>query len=122
MGQNLSRIWEFGNIKERLFVYDRPKNRAIFTIRNSPNRMPQHKSAAKRVRQSERRRLRNRKHHSKVRTLIKKLQLENDREKATVLLKEVKATLDRMATKNLIHKNKAAHYKSRLERKVNAMS
>ena len=84
--------------------------------------MPQHKSAAKRVRQSERRRIRNRQHRSKMRTLIKAILQEDNKENAAVLLNEAKATLDRMACKNLIHKNKAAHYKSRLERKVNALS
>ena len=56
-----------------------------------------------------------------MRTMIKNLLLENDKEKAAALLKEVKAALDRMATRNLIHKNKAANYKSKLERKVNAL-
>ena len=111
----------FGNIQRGHFVYAGPKNRANFIFWKSQNRMPQHKSAAKRVRQSERRRMRNRKHRSKMRTMIKALWLEEDKEKAAALLKEVKATLDRMATRRLIHKNKAAHYKSRLERKVDAM-
>ena len=57
-----------------------------------------------------------------MRTLVKNLMFEEDKEKAAALLKEVKATLDRMATRNLIHKNKAARYKSRLEQKVNALS
>lgn len=83
--------------------------------------MPQHKSAAKRVKQSEKKRLRNRLHRSKVRTLMKKLTNETDKEKAQALLSQVKALLDRMATKNLIHKNMAANYKSQLEKKVNAL-
>ena len=84
--------------------------------------MPQHKSAAKRVRQSERRRIRNRMHRSKMRTMVKRLLSEEDKTKALALLNEVKAVLDRMATRNLIHKNKAAHYKSRLEKRVNALN
>lgn len=84
--------------------------------------MPQHKSAAKRVRQSERRKLRNRNQRSKMRTLIKRLETEKDKEKALALLNEAKAILDRMATKNIIHKNKAANKKSALEKYVKALS
>ena len=83
--------------------------------------MPQHKSAAKRVRQSERRRLRNRNQRSKMRTLIKRLENEKDKEKALALLNETKAILDRLATKNIIHKNNAANKKSALEKYVQAL-
>ncbi len=82
--------------------------------------MPQHKSAEKRVRQAEKRRARNRIHRSRMRTMIKKLQTETDREQATQLLNDVKAYLDRLATKGIIHPNKAANYKSALEKGVAA--
>ncbi|MFK7844831.1 MAG: 30S ribosomal protein S20 [Rhodothermales bacterium] len=84
--------------------------------------MPQHKSAEKRVRQSETRRLRNRNQRSKIRTLIKSLEDEKDKEKATALLSEAKASLDRLAGKNIIHKNNAANQKSALEKYVNSLS
>lgn len=83
--------------------------------------MPQHKSAEKRARQNAKRRVRNRSHRSHMRSMIKRLRMEEDKEKATQLLKDVKAYLDRLAAKNIIHKNKAANYKSELERKVNAL-
>ena len=83
--------------------------------------MPQHKSAAKRVRQNARRREQNRYHRSRMRTLIKILRQTEDPAKARELLPEVKAYLDRLATKRIIHKNKAANYKSELERYVNAL-
>lgn len=83
--------------------------------------MPQHKSAAKRVRQSEKRRAQNRVHRSRMRTMIKKLQQADDKEQATALLDDVKAYLDRLSCKGIIHKNKAANYKSQLERSVNAL-
>ena len=83
--------------------------------------MPQHKSARQRVRQTEKRRLRNRNHRSMMRSMVKRLVQEEDKEKATALLNEVKAILDRLATKNIIKKNKAANYKSQLEKKVNAL-
>ncbi len=80
--------------------------------------MPQHKSAEKRVRQAAKRRVRNRNHRSRMRTMIKKLQGEQDQAQATQLLNEVKAYLDRLATKGIIHPNKAANYKSALEKSV----
>ena len=80
--------------------------------------MPQHKSAEKRVRQAAKRRVRNRVHRSRMRTMIKKLQAEADQGRATELLNEVKAYLDRLATKGIIHPNKAANYKSALEKGV----
>ncbi len=83
--------------------------------------MPQHKSAAKRVRQNAKRRSRNRLHRSRMRTMMKKLRQTEDSDQAQQLLREVKAYLDRLATKRIIHKNKAANYKSELERHVNAL-
>ncbi|GIV60820.1 MAG: 30S ribosomal protein S20 [Rhodothermaceae bacterium] len=83
--------------------------------------MPQHKSAIKRTRQNVRRRARNRLHRSKMRTLIKKLRTLEDRAQAERLLNEVKAYLDRLASRGIIHKNKAANYKSKLEKKVHAL-
>ncbi len=82
--------------------------------------MPQHKSAIKRVRQNERRRAQNRYHRSRMRTMIKKLENTEDRNEAVELLSEVKAYLDRLVTKRILHKNKAANYKSALEKSVNA--
>lgn len=83
--------------------------------------MPQHKSAAKRVRQNAKRRERNRYHRAKMRTMIKKLHTLDDKEQATLLLNDIKAYLDRLSTKGIVHRNKAANYKSALEKKVNAL-
>ena len=83
--------------------------------------MPQHKSAAKRVRQSEKKRLVNRLHRSRIRTMIKKLRSLEDKDEAATLLNECKAYLDRLATKRVIHPNKAANYKSQLQRRVNTL-
>ncbi len=84
--------------------------------------MPQHKSAAKRVRQNERRRIRNRFQRSRMRTMIKKLHAAESKEQASGLLSEVKAMLDRLASKGIIHRNKAANYKSELEIGVNKLA
>jgi small subunit ribosomal protein S20 len=83
--------------------------------------MPQHQSAIKRVRQNEKRRLRNKDQKSRVRTLMKKIRATDDKAEAQELLNEAKAGLDRLASKNIIHKNKAANYKSKLEKRVNEL-
>ena len=83
--------------------------------------MPQHKSAAKRVRQNERRRARNRGHRSRMRTMMKKVRAATDKDEATELLNQTKALLDRLAGKDIIHKNKAANYKRELDRHVQSL-
>ena len=84
--------------------------------------MPQHKSAAKRVRQDAKRRLRNRYHRARVRTMIKDLRATTTREDAEQKLNLIKAHIDRMATRRLIHPKAAAHTKSSLEHYVNALT
>ncbi|TDI76268.1 MAG: 30S ribosomal protein S20 [Bacteroidetes bacterium] len=83
--------------------------------------MPQHKSAAKRVRQDEVKRSRNRVQRSKLRTMVKNLKQTTDKSEATVELSEVKSLLDRLVGKNILKKNQAANYKSSLEKSVNAL-
>ena len=83
--------------------------------------MPQHKSALKRVRQNEKRRLRNRYHRARMRTMMKNFQTMEDKTSAEALLNETKSYLDRLVCKGILHSNKAANYKSRLERIVNGL-
>lgn len=83
--------------------------------------MPQHKSAEKRVRQNAKRQARNRMHRSRMRSMIKQLEQTEDRAKAEELLPKVKAKIDRLAGKGLLHQNKAARYKSRLEKHVSGL-
>ena len=78
--------------------------------------MPQHASAIKRVRQNAVRRTRNREHRSRIRTMVKKLMHTEDASVAKVLYPETQAYLDRLATKGILHRNKAAHYKSQISR------
>ncbi|MFB6230694.1 MAG: 30S ribosomal protein S20 [Salinibacter sp.] len=83
--------------------------------------MPQHKSAEKRMRQNEKRRKHNKSRKSRVRTKIKKLRSLEDAEKARELLNDVKGDLDRLAAKGVIHKNRAANKKSKLEKHVDSL-
>jgi len=82
--------------------------------------MPQHQSAKKRVRQNETRRLRNVEKRSAMKTAIKKVRNAPDKDTAASELNNALSTLDRMASKGIIHKNKAANLKSKLTRSVNA--
>ena len=84
--------------------------------------MPNHKSAEKRVRQSEKRRVINRGHKSKVRTYIKKLRTALDAGQSDDIQKvlpEVISVIDKSVQKGVMHKNAAARYKSRLTVQAN---
>jgi small subunit ribosomal protein S20 len=84
--------------------------------------MANHKSALKRIRANETKRLRNRYQHKTTRTMIKKLRNTTDKVAATELYKTVSSMLDRLAKKNVIHKNKAANNKSKLAKLVNRLA
>ena len=84
--------------------------------------MPQHASAVKRVRQSATRRLRNREHRSRMRTMVKKLLQTEDASAAKTLYPETQAYLDRLVTKGIIHRNKSAHYKSQISLHLNKVA
>lgn len=87
--------------------------------------MPNHKSAEKRVRQSERRRLINRSNRAKLRTSVKKLRTSlsgSDKTQATALLPETISELDKAVQKGVLHRNAAARHKSRLTARVNQAS
>ena len=84
--------------------------------------MPNHKSAEKRVRQNEKRRVINRSHRSKVRTYIKRLREALDSgkgEDVQTVLPEVISVIDKSVQKGVMHKNAAARYKSRLTVRAN---
>jgi small subunit ribosomal protein S20 len=84
--------------------------------------MANHKSALKRIRSNEAKRLRNRYQHKSTRTLIKKLRLTTDKSVVVALFKQVSSSLDKLAKKNIIHKNKAANQKSKLAKLVNKVA
>jgi small subunit ribosomal protein S20 len=87
--------------------------------------MANHKSAEKRVRQTERRNEVNRRNRSRLRTQIKKLRAaidEGNRQEAQTLLLETVSVIDKSIQKGVIHHNAAARYKSRLTASVNQMS
>ena len=87
--------------------------------------MPNHKSAKKRVRQTERRNEVNRRNRSRLRTEIKKLRgslsAKNEQNSQESLPTTV-SMIDKMVGKGIIHRNTAARLKSRLTKHVNAMA
>lgn len=85
--------------------------------------MPNHKSAEKRVRQTEKKNLVNRAKRSKLRTAIKKLRTAisaGDTQESKDLLVPTISLIDKAVNKGTLHKNTAARYKSRLTKHVNA--
>ncbi len=83
--------------------------------------MANHKSAIKRIRQSEARRVHNKYYAKTTRNAVKKLRLTTDKATATEMLPSVCSMLDKLAKKNIIHNNKAANLKSKLTMHVNAL-
>ena len=81
-------------------------------------------SARKRARQAERNRLRNASQRSAMRTSIKKViaAIESgDKAAAESAYKMAVPFIDRGVSKGLIHRNKAARHKSRLNSKIRAL-
>ena len=83
--------------------------------------MAHHKSALKRIRSSAAKRDRKRYQLKTTRTFIRKLKETEDKSEAQELLKKVSAMLDKLAKKNIIHKNNAANKKSKLTKLVNSL-
>ncbi len=83
--------------------------------------MANHKSSIKRIRQTEVKRLRNRYVAKTTRNALKKLRLTTDKAEAQKLYPSVCSMLDRLAKKNVIHKNKAGNLKSKLAAHVNSL-
>ena len=87
--------------------------------------MANHKSAVKKIRQDEVRRLRNRAYKTRFKNVIKNVEAalnEKNKELAQKALQEAISIIDRIAGKGIVHKNTAARQKSRLTKKVNALA
>ena len=84
--------------------------------------MANHKSAKKRIRQNEKRRLYNRYHARTTRNAIRKLRAVKTKEEAITNYPRVISLIDRLAKKKIIHSNKASNLKSKLTKFVNKLS
>lgn len=83
--------------------------------------MANHKSAQKRIRSNEAKKLRNKYQHKTTRNAVRKLRAITDKKEAETLFPSVVSMLDRLAKRNIIHKNKAANLKSGLALKINKL-
>ena len=83
--------------------------------------MANHKSALKRIRQTAVRRDRNKYYHKSTRTAIKNLRTETDKAAAEEQFPKVSSQIDKLAKRNIIHKNKAANLKSKLAKHIAAL-
>ena len=80
--------------------------------------MANHKSALKRIRSNEKKRVLNRYQHKTTRNAIKAIRISTDKAEATAKLPVVIAMIDKLAKKNIIHDNKASNLKSKLTKHV----
>jgi small subunit ribosomal protein S20 len=83
--------------------------------------MANHKSALKRIRSNEAKRLLNKYQHKTARNAVKKLRSLKDKTEALALLPTVVGMLDKLAKKNIIHKDKSGNLKSGLQLQVNSL-
>lgn len=83
--------------------------------------MAHHKSAKKRIRQSAKKRLRNRLVGKTTRNAVRRLRATTDKAEAEKMLPEVIGMIDKLAKKNILHKSNAANKKSKLMKFVNSL-
>ena len=84
--------------------------------------MANHKSSLKRIRQTTTKCLRNRYHAKTTRNAVKKLRETTNKSTAETLYPKVCSMLDKLAKKNVIHKNKAGNLKSKLAKHVHTLA
>ena len=80
--------------------------------------MANHKSALKRIRSNKTKQLRNRYQHKTTRNAVRDLRNTTDQSAAKELFPKVVAMLQKLAKRNIIHKNKAANIQSKLSKHV----
>ena len=83
--------------------------------------MANHKSALKRIRQTEKRRVHNRYYSKTMRNAVRQFRAMDNKQEAEEKLPGIVALIDKLAKRSIIHKNKAANLKSKLTKHVNSM-
>ena len=83
--------------------------------------MANHKSAKKRIRANNSKRLENRYYAKTMRNALKDIRLTSDKEKAVQKLPRITSLIDKLSKKGIIHRNKAANLKSGLMKKINTL-
>ncbi|WP_233883773.1 30S ribosomal protein S20 [Tenacibaculum piscium] len=80
--------------------------------------MANHKSAIKRIRSNDAKRLRNKYQYKTTRNAVRRLKASEDKAEAQGMFSTVVSMLDKLAKNNIIHKNKASNLKSKLAKHV----
>ena len=83
--------------------------------------MANHKSALKRIRRNNSKRIQNKLQYKTARNAMRILREETDKKVAEANLPKVTAMLDKLVKNNLIHKNKASNLKSKLAKNIAAL-
>jgi len=83
--------------------------------------MANHKSALKRIRQNEARRVHNRYYTRTMRNALRDFRALTDKKEAEEKYPSLASMIDKLVKKNLIHKNKAANLKSQMAKQVNTL-
>jgi len=83
--------------------------------------MANHQSSIKRIRQIQKRKLHNRYYAKTARNAVRKLRAITEKAIAAEMLPKVSALLDKLAKRNIIHKNKASNLKSKLAVYINKL-
>ncbi len=84
--------------------------------------MASHKSAKKRIRTNERRRVINKSNESRIKSLVKKTLSSTNKEEVEKVYKNAVSIIDRSVTKGIIHKNNAARKKAALTKYLNGLA
>lgn len=85
-------------------------------------KMANHKSAIKRIRANESKRDLNRYQHKTARNIVKTVRKAATKAEAQPLFLKAVSALDKLAKKNVIHKNKAGNLKSSLQKHVSTLA
>jgi len=80
--------------------------------------MANHKSALKRIRSNNAKRILNKYHHKTTRNAIKSLKELTTKKKAEKAFPSVASMIDKLAKRNIIHNNKAANLKAKLSKHI----
>jgi len=83
--------------------------------------MANHPSALKRIRQNEKRRLHNRYFAKTMRNALRDFRNISEKKEAEEKYPKMSSFIDKLAKRNIIHKNKAANLKSKLAKQINAL-
>lgn len=83
--------------------------------------MANHKSALKRIRQNEGRRVHNRYYARTMRNALRDFRALTDRKEAEERFPKMTSLIDKLVKKNIIHKNKAANLKSKMAKQVSTL-